>query len=300
MQNVDSVSSSPFFSICIPVYNGEAYIKKAITSILNQTFKDWELVIIEDGSTDRTWTILQEFSNHPQIRLFRNDGNLGQGKNGNRFLTLVKGVWMGFLAADDVYVAHTLETIHSVTAGRNEVFLWAHGHICLGEKHTPDTPLPFHSMMEFSGREAAEMLYLKGNIFGEISNYFFKVAAQKKYPECLFLEDTSYHDTPFWIGLSFRNETGVAIYWPETLSRILIHGESVSSDNQRTGRNIIEVMIAPVRSIKLAWRQAVLLRQIARTFWVWFKFRNSLPNGHFWDALHTICALCCKLTGTWR
>ena len=61
----------PFISVNMPVYNGEKHIKQAIDSILNQTIQDFELIVVDDGSNDRTQEILAEYDD-PRIKIFKN------------------------------------------------------------------------------------------------------------------------------------------------------------------------------------------------------------------------------------
>lgn len=76
-------------SVILPAYNSEDYIKRAIESVLNQTFTDFELIIINDGSTDDTLNIINSFSN-PRIRLI-NQENIGPGASRNRALRIARG-----------------------------------------------------------------------------------------------------------------------------------------------------------------------------------------------------------------
>ena len=73
---------NPKVSVVISVYNGEKYLREAIDSILDQTFKDFEFIIINDGSTDQTREILESYSDH-RIRLFHQN-NIGLTKSLNK------------------------------------------------------------------------------------------------------------------------------------------------------------------------------------------------------------------------
>ena len=66
----------PLVTVIMPVYNGEAYIREAIDSILGQTFSDFELLILNDGSSDRSAAIVKAYQD-PRIRLIENPTNLG-------------------------------------------------------------------------------------------------------------------------------------------------------------------------------------------------------------------------------
>jgi len=92
----------PRVSIGLPVYNGEKYIREAIESVLDQTFKDFELIISDNASTDRTEQICREYvDKDPRIRYYRNEKNLGAAKNFNRTFELSHGEYFKWLASDD-------------------------------------------------------------------------------------------------------------------------------------------------------------------------------------------------------
>lgn len=98
----------PLVSVFIPVYNREKYIADAIDSILNQTFTDFELIIIDDGSTDNTREILASY-NDKRIKLFFNEKNMGIPYTRNKGLECAKGEFIALLDSDDVAVPDRLE-----------------------------------------------------------------------------------------------------------------------------------------------------------------------------------------------
>lgn len=88
-------------SIIMPVYNAGKYLEKSINSILNQTFTDWELICVDDGSTDDSAGILRQYAaGDPRIRII-SQPNRGQGAARNRAMAAVKGEYIGFVDADD-------------------------------------------------------------------------------------------------------------------------------------------------------------------------------------------------------
>lgn len=89
-------------------YNAGNYISDAIKSILNQTFSDFELLIVNDGSTDQTVQVIEEF-NDPRIRLVHNDKNRGLTYTRNVALTEARGVYIAILDSDDIAVKNRLE-----------------------------------------------------------------------------------------------------------------------------------------------------------------------------------------------
>jgi len=99
---------TPRISVVMPVFNGEKYLKKAIESILNQTFLDFEFLIINDGSTDKSVEIIESY-NDPRIRLVHNEQNLGLIATLNRGLNLCKGEYIVRMDADDISLPSRLE-----------------------------------------------------------------------------------------------------------------------------------------------------------------------------------------------
>ncbi|MFC1488308.1 glycosyltransferase family 2 protein [Thermodesulfobacteriota bacterium] len=105
----DLTNTSPIVSVVIPVYNYEKYIAAAIESVLLQSFTDWELIIVDDHSSDRTPEIINSYADGKKIRCFRNEHNLGQFPTHNRGADLAKGRYIKFLHGDDLIYPHCLE-----------------------------------------------------------------------------------------------------------------------------------------------------------------------------------------------
>lgn len=104
--------SKPFFSIVLPVYNCETYIARAIESVLEQTDRDWELIIGDDCSSDRTPRIISFYANQDaRIRSFRNDCNLSARKTLDLAISLSQGEWIVHIDADDFFNSNYLETL---------------------------------------------------------------------------------------------------------------------------------------------------------------------------------------------
>ena len=98
-------------SVITPVYNGESYIAKAINSLLSQTLGDWELIVVNDGSTDSTPQILEGFSDQ-RIRIIQQQ-NSGEARARNVGLNSAGGEYVAFLDADDSYFPNALEDLSS-------------------------------------------------------------------------------------------------------------------------------------------------------------------------------------------
>ncbi|MEM2803514.1 MAG: glycosyltransferase family 2 protein [Nitrososphaerota archaeon] len=100
-------------SVIMPAYNAERWIERAIKSVLNQNYTNYELIIIDDGSTDRTWHIIQDYQqNYPdKIIAYKLDRNLGLSFARNKGLDLASGDIVTFLDSDDEFIPYTLQKI---------------------------------------------------------------------------------------------------------------------------------------------------------------------------------------------
>lgn len=99
---------NPRISVILSVYNGGKYIKEAVESILNQTFKDFEFIIIDDGSTDTTASVLDSFKDPRIIRLV-NKNNIGLVQSLNKGLHVASGEFVARMDADDMSVSDRFE-----------------------------------------------------------------------------------------------------------------------------------------------------------------------------------------------
>jgi GT2 family glycosyltransferase len=99
--------ADPRVTVFIPVHNRERYIRVAVNSILAQTFDDFELLVVDDGSTDATMEVLERFSD-PRLRVVSNPGNRGIPYTRNRGLELARGEYIALLDSDDHAYPHRL------------------------------------------------------------------------------------------------------------------------------------------------------------------------------------------------
>ncbi len=97
-------------SICIPTYNGAKYLKECLDSVISQTFADFEVLIVDDQSSDETLKIAQEYAKRDsRLRVIVNEHNLGLVGNWNRCVELAQGEWIKFVFQDDLIEPKCLE-----------------------------------------------------------------------------------------------------------------------------------------------------------------------------------------------
>jgi len=96
-------------SIIMPAFNSSKYISNSITSIQEQSYTHWELIIVDDASTDNTVEVINSFKDS-RIRLLRNTHNEGAALSRNKALREANGMWITFLDSDDIWMNKKLET----------------------------------------------------------------------------------------------------------------------------------------------------------------------------------------------
>ena len=97
-------------SIVMPAYNCAATLAASVESVLAQHYENWELLILDDGSRDETWPLMQKLAERDsRIRAVQNERNLGVGRTRNRGVGLAEGDWVAFLDSDDLWTPDKLE-----------------------------------------------------------------------------------------------------------------------------------------------------------------------------------------------
>lgn len=110
----------PEITIMMPTFNHAQYIREAIESVINQTYPHWELIIVDDGSTDDTEKVVNSFSD-TRIRYLKNLQNIGISKSRNRAIRFAKGKYIGHLDSDDLLIESALEKCKNIFDSNNKI-----------------------------------------------------------------------------------------------------------------------------------------------------------------------------------
>jgi glycosyltransferase involved in cell wall biosynthesis len=145
--------STPLVSVLTTAYNREKYIAQSIESVLSSTLQDFELIIVDDGSTDATVQIAKSYAEKdPRVRVYVNEKNLGDYPNRNKVAGYAKGKYLKYVDSDDVIYEHTLQVMVNYMERFPEA---GFGLCCASETHTPFPILvqPRQAYLEhFNGR----------------------------------------------------------------------------------------------------------------------------------------------------
>lgn len=162
----------PKISVLIPTYNYAKYLDEAIQSVLNQTYQDFELIVIDNNSSDNTKFILSKYKENPKIKFIINDKNIGMAQNWNKCILESSGEYIKFLNADDFLEPTCLEKQVEILDSDLSISLVTSYKRLVGNKRTIIT-LPF--MYKVDGFEAIKnSLEKNGNWIGEPTVVMFK------------------------------------------------------------------------------------------------------------------------------
>ena len=235
--------SRPMVSIVMPAFNVEDYIEEAIISITGQTYKNFELIIIDDGSTDSTARIIQEISaNDSQITVITqaNSGKPSIARNAG--LRIAKGLLITFLDADDKYCSNRLERVVSVFSQHPEISVAFHDMNVITDDEASGTDR-YLQKSEFLKRadsylDKCDDIYLgKSNFYNFVSAYDSSASTSSiAFRSSLLSEESKYfpedmtigEDIDLWFRLMSRGRTA---YIDEALS-FYRHRQGSISDNQ--------------------------------------------------------------------
>lgn len=211
----------PAISVVIPVYNVEEYLEESLNSILNQTFKDFEVICINDGSTDNSLSILNKFK-EKDIRIkIINQKNLGNGGARNTGLRQAIGDYVYFFDADDLLLPNALELMYeNAVSNQSDLVIFKTIWMSEGESlnYTPVFPLDEEfSNVDFNNftftYKDIKYYVMNNSSFAVWAKFYKKEFLDKHVEYLVFPEHTAFADVRFHIAsmilasrISFLNE----------------------------------------------------------------------------------------------
>jgi glycosyltransferase involved in cell wall biosynthesis len=281
--------AAPRVSVCVPTYNGEKYLEDCIESILAQSFQDFDLLIVDDGSRDRTVEIARRYeARDARVRVVENERNHGLAANWNRCAELARGEWIKFVFQDDLILPACLERM--LGAARNTTAFVACRREFRFEEGTTESARDWylrHAAMIASlpyrdnalSAEDCRRLALERlgeNLFGEPTAVMLHRDVFTRYgmfnPALIMLCDLEY-----WTRVTIH--TG-AVHVPEVLAVFRLHAEATSATNHARRHyrtNVLDKLIIlhdyvhdplyePLRQAAKASDPPVRLEEQFRTF----------------------------------
>lgn len=216
--NYSGQHERPMVSVIMPAYNSEEYIQQAIDSVIQQTFRNWELIVIDDQSKDSTRRIVEELAKaDPRIHLYVNARNCGAAASRNRGLDLCRGNYVALLDSDDIWYANKLETQLALAERENADIVYCSYAIIdeRNQKYCKDFIVPATTTLRDS---------LKRSVISCST-----ALLRKNVVECYRFPQEYYHeDLVMWLQL-LKNGM-VAVGAPDVLAAYRVHSHSRASN----------------------------------------------------------------------
>ncbi len=278
-------------SIIMPVYNAEKYLALAINSVIDQSYKDWELIIVDDGSTDSSAEIIHKFLQEDIRIVYLFQKNKKQAAARNTGIKHSKGQFVAFLDADDLWAPEKLQAqVEAIQ--NNEVDLCFSGGVIVDEVGRFQNTYPT-IFGEFSGEEIYKRMYE----FNPIP--IMSVLVKKYVIDTVGFQDESSQivgceDFDYWLRISVINATFLG------LDKNLF---SYRTNPEGTSRGILQMKIAECNALyknldinkfaaddlkKLQWRFLELIKFIIPNLFFLFRYDEI---SHYFKLLYSITGL---------
>jgi glycosyltransferase involved in cell wall biosynthesis len=253
-------------SVCIPTFNAAKYLRECIESVLAQTYRDFELLISDDGSTDHTCEIAASIRD-PRIRVCRLDRNMGMPYNFNNAVNLSRGTYIKLLCYDDLLDPTSLEKQVDLLDRRPEVVMVTSGLHYMDEAGRALRRVSYFSRETVASEVeiiAGTLVY--GNVVGSPSAVLIRRESllragpfSEEFPQVM--------DVEMWLRLAALGPVG---YIPEPLCSYRLHPEAMTVTHRKVGRirsdvvRITEMMLARVDTSP--WARRVCWGRVAGSF----------------------------------
>ena len=231
------------FSIIMPAYNAEKTILSSIESVLNQTYTNWELIIIDDCSNDKTFKVASNVAkSDPRVHLIKNTNNLGAGQSRNKGLKKASSHLVAFLDSDDTWKIEKLQIYANHIKKNNDVLLFCSAYDIV--KHNKK------KIFHIKQSDLAKRSLLKENKIG-LSTVVINLKNLKNNSHFQFPSNRRCEDYRAWLDLISKRNKFFAITLQLTTHRIMTNSLSSNKilmliSNYKILRMVLENNFLPI------------------------------------------------------
>jgi glycosyltransferase involved in cell wall biosynthesis len=287
-------------SVLMTSYNHEKYLREAIESVLNQTFKDFELIIVDDGSYDNSPKIIEEYAKHDKrIRAYFHENNKGIPKTGNHCLARATGTYIAFISSDDIWSPSKLEKQLAILSNNDSLVVWSEGEI-IDENSIP-------TGKTFTERASALRRKKSGNIFQELlkANFILgpsSILKRELTEGITFDERLRYlNDYKFMMDLAFRHHF---FFVKEALVKYRVHSGSTFEARKTCWADLIILHKYFLQKYGAEIPQEIKVHLLSSIGWAYLQLNGDLKAKPFFlevikthpSPLVTLRFLICYLT----
>jgi len=250
--NSKKLTKEPRVSIILPNYNSSKTIKTTINSILKQTYKNWELIIVDDYSDKKTKNILDRFKRQKKIKIFYEKKNIGASRCRNIAIKKSNSYYLAFIDSDDLWEKNKLRTQINFMESHNYDFTYTYYKTFTSDKKitraikTPNQ-LDFKSFIKNTSIATSSMI-VKRNLANKTKFYNTKIC-EDYYYKCQLLKKTRYaYCFPHYLMLyqirknSLQSNRFRNLYWMWKINKDLNHFNII--------KNLISIFFISLNSLK--------------------------------------------------
>lgn len=214
-------------SIIIPVYNSAKYLRKCLDSVFSQTYNDYEVIAINDGSADNSLGILNEYAKeHKNLKIIDNVINLGAGISRNRGIELATGDYVMFVDSDDYILPYTLEHAYKTMIEENADFVRYDFNRFFGKAEF-DYRILDNSVPD--GDKKTIKVTDNNYLFSEAAGPCNKLFSRELIGDTRFAEGIAFEDTPFTVANMVQAKK--IVYLKENLYKYRFNPHSTMGNN---------------------------------------------------------------------
>lgn len=269
---------NPFVSVIIPTYNHAHFLTKAIRSVIDQTYTNWELLVVDNHSTDNTSEVVDGF-NDPRIRLLKIHNNGVIAASRNMGISEAKGDWIAFLDSDDIWYSGKLETVLGVIKDEDSYDVVSTSELIvdingaqIGTLHYGPYEEDFYKVLLLEGNRLSPSATLIRNNFLKDNNLSFNEAH----------DYIAVEDYDLWLNLAYK---GARFKFINSIQgEYLVHAGSNSAQLLRQRKNCQTLLHDHVFNIQT-------FHPSPQKLWTEFgprlhmmKIRQLAGDGHKWQA----------------
>ncbi|MCD6154734.1 MAG: glycosyltransferase [Candidatus Verstraetearchaeota archaeon] len=217
-------SGNPKVSVIIPCYNGEKFIGEAIESVLNQTYQNFEIIIVDDGSTDGSKSVIKTFLKDPRIKLIEHERNKGIPAARNTAIKASKGEFIAFLDQDDLWYPEKLEKSLDAFERGGENLGVVFSDVDIEEK---DGSVTRRTCRKYDPAKLGREGFIRALFWGNFIPTSSAIVRKTCFAQMGLLDEQLYgsDDRDFWLRIAGTFEFH---HIPEALAKLRRHGANAS------------------------------------------------------------------------
>lgn len=230
----------PTVSVIVPNYNHASFLGQRIDSILGQTFQDFELILLDDSSTDGSWGILENYRNNPHVsHLILNESNSGSAfRQWKKGIELAQGKWIWIAESDDYAEPSFLERLMAEVQKTPDCVLAYAGTWWVDQQGNTLWETPHNNRVNtYSGRDFIRQKQAICNSIANVSECIFRRDCYRPSESYRYEHMRLCGDWMFYVLLA---EQGRVVEVKEPLSYYRQHGSNISNDAERRGLTFLE------------------------------------------------------------